>query len=281
MYTVRSLSRADELGWVMDLQHLICGENDRRQLALYTLIDFIRNGGHVIGAFDGQLLIGYLVAFFGTNSRDPRRPAMANLKLVLSRIGVHPDYRGVGVATQMVGRLYEIADQQGVRLVTYALDPLNSREAHLMIRKLGAIGKVFTPGYYGDTDALISELWLTHNRVRQRLSGEQRAHLSLTQYMGANTPILNPPQYDTETMKLLPYPHDIAVSDSTMVLIEIPAEAEMIGDHVAWQRHIRTLLLTALQHGYVITDFLYEPNADSPRALYLLSYDGPRFVVDL
>lgn len=281
MYTVRSLTRADELVWVMDLQRLVCGEDERRQLALYTLIDLARNGGHIIGAFDGSLLIGYVVAFFGTNSRDPHRPAMANLKLVISRIGVHPDYRNVGVATQMIGRFYEIAEQQGVRLATYAFDPLNSREAYLMIRKLGAIGKVFTPGYYGDADALVSELWLTQNRVRQRLTGEQRIYLSLPQYLEANTPLLNLPQIEADTGKLLPYPYDIAVADSAMLLIEIPTEPEMMGDIGLWRHHIQTILLTVLQHGYVITDFLYENYEDRPRALYLLSYDGPRFVVDL
>lgn len=281
MYAIRSLTRADELKWVMDLQRLVYGDSDHRQMALYTLIDFTRNGGHIIGSFDGNLLVGFLVAFFGTYSRDPRRPAMANLKLVISRMGVHPDYRNSGAATQMIGRFIEIADQQGVRLATYAFNPLSSREAYLMIRKMGAIGKVFMPEYYGDEDSFVAELWLTQNRVRQRLMGEQRSHLSLSHYFEANTPILNIPEVEADTRKLLPYPHDIAVTDSTLLLIEIPAEAEMIADLAAWQNHIRTILLTVLQHGYVVTDFLHEIYEDLPRAFYVLSYDGPRFVVDL
>ncbi|MCB9435860.1 MAG: GNAT family N-acetyltransferase [Anaerolineales bacterium] len=281
MYAIRSLTRVDELKWVMDLQRLVYGDDDHRQMALYTLIDFTRNGGHIIGAFDGNLLVGFLVAFFGTNSRDSRRPAMANLKLVISRVGVHPDYRNSGAATQMIGRFIEIADQQGVRLATYTFNPLGSREAYLLIRKLGAIGKVFTPGYYGDEDGLVAELWLTQNRVRQRLMGEQRSHLSLDHYLEANTPILNIPEVEPDTRKILPYPHDIAVADSTMLLLEIPAEVEMMADLEAWQRHIRTILLTVLQHGYVVTDFLHENYEGRPRAFYVLSFDGPRFVVDL
>ena len=122
-YTVRSLTRVDELTQLLDLQDIT---NDRfdEHLSLTMLIDLVRNGGHVIGGFDGQFLIGFLVAFMGTDSRDPHRPAMANLKLALNRIVVHPDYRSVGVATQMALRLWEIANNQGIRLLTYAFHPL-------------------------------------------------------------------------------------------------------------------------------------------------------------
>ncbi|NDJ86291.1 MAG: GNAT family N-acetyltransferase [Chloroflexi bacterium] len=294
--SIRSLTRADELAWVMDLQSLICGDQNEWQIPFYTLVDLVRNGGQVLAAFEGKLLVGFLIAFLGTDSRDPHRPAMANLKLVLDRIAVHPDYRGTGVATQMALRLRDIAIRQGIRLVTYAFDPLESREAYLLIRKLGAIVKRFSPDFYGvpahdaivpplTTDRCLAEWWVTHNRVEERLFG-QRGNLGLGQYLDAGTPILNPSEVVSDSDLVRPFSELVMVPGNSMFLIEVPADyaAISLADEAlarTWQQHIRDALLTIMPNGYVITDFIYEVYEERQRAFYLLSYDGPRLTISL
>lgn len=269
MYTIRSLTRADELTHIMELQALVCGQDPAYQIRLHTLIDMARNGGQIIAAFDRQTMIGFLVTFLGTESRDPHRPAMANLKLTLSRLGVHPDYRGMGVATQMMLRLRDIMIKQGIRLLTYAFDPFSSREAYLLIHKLGAIAKVLWPDYYGaESDRLVAQWWVTHNRVEERLFG-QRSALTLAQYLEAETPIL----YQEEA-----YVARVSIPDKALVLVEIALTPEA---EEGRQQHTRDVLLALTEYGYIVTDFLIETHQGRPRAFYLLSFDGPRFPITI
>lgn len=290
-FTIRSLTRPDELIWVIELQDQIC-DDSRFDVPLSSLIDFARNGGQLIGAFDGQLLVGFLIAFLGTDSRDPHRPAMANLKLVLDRVGVHPDYRNVGLATQMALRLRDISIKQGIRLTTYAYDPLNSREANLLIRKLGAIAKNYMPDYYGirddllQTDCMIAEWWVTHNRVEERLFGN-RGNLTLDQYLEADTPIINPTYINgSEDNQVKPYAEGVTIPEKSMMLVEIPTDFPAIGLTnptlaAEWQYHIRDVFLTIMANGFVATDFLYETYENRQRAFYLMSFDGPRLTLNL
>ncbi len=290
--TIRQLYTADEILPLMDLQRLVYGD-DPALLRLYTLIDIARNGGQVLAAFEGDLLVGFLVAFLGLDSRDPRRLAMTNLKLVLERIAVHPDYRNSGVATQMARHLREIAMQQGIRLITYAFNPQDSRAAYLWIGKLGAIAKQYVSDYYGVTDdegvlvgssdRLIAEWWITQNRVDERLFGK-RIRLGLSQYLEAETPIINPTIEDGDY--LVPTAEPIAIPDKQMLLLEIPTNAMTLLQSapelsIRWKQHLRDGLAVLTNHGFVITDFLYTDYEGRTRAFYLFSYDGPQSTIQL
>lgn len=286
-YSIRSLIRANELVWILALQDVVFGDESPDLLSFRTLIDLSRNGGHIIGAFDGNHLVGFLVAFLGTDSRDPHRPAMANLKLVIDRIAVHPDYRSVGLATQMALRLRDIATKQGIRLITSSFDPLDSRTAYLLVRKLGATINHYMPAYYGteDSDRVVAEWWITHNRVEERLFG-QRGQLSLTQYVEVDAPILNPSQAIPDSVQINPFTSPVEVPDKNMLLVESLSEAPSLASSnpelwLLWQQHIRDALLTLIDHGYIVTDFLYEMYENRQRAFYLLSYNGPRLSIEL
>ncbi len=272
-FSIRSLTSTDEQARVMDLQELVWDERTTDLLPLHTLIDLARNGSQIVGAFDGTLLVGFLVAFLGTALRDPHRPAMANLKLALNRLAVHPDYRGVGVGIQMMLRLRDIALQQAIHLITVDFDPLSSRDAYLLIRKLGVVVDKYVPDYYGlqseFTDRLHAEWWVSNHRVEERLFG-QRSKLSLTQYLAADTPLVNPSYLADDYVK--PYRGRVSIPERSLLLIEIPAS---IGNVDAdWRRHIRDILLTVIQHGFVATDFLCELYKGRQRAFYLMSYNG-------
>ena len=288
-FSVRSLTRTDELLGVLHLQNLVYMDEDAYKTQLYTLIEIMRNGGVVLGAFDGDMLIGFLVAFLGTEIKDPSRPAMANLKMILSRLGVHPDYRNVTVATRLMRRLREIATKQGIRLITYGINPLDSRSVYLSIGKLGAIAKTFVPDFYGtedidgndigSTDQLIAEWWLTQNRVDERLHGS-RPTLKLEQYLEAETPLLNPTVLKDDQV----YPYDVpieVIKGRQLLLLEIPRSYQILlrGDRsvlLTWKQHVRDGLQTLMQAGYVVTDALRESFEGRPRAFYVMSFDGPR-----
>lgn len=288
--TIRPLMLAVDILQLMDLQRLVYGD-DPALLRLYTLIDIAKNGGQVVAAFEGDLLIGFMVAFVGLDSSDPHRLAMTNLKLVLERIAVHPDYRNSGVATRMAIYLREVAIKQGIRLITYAFNPQDSRAAYLWVGKLGAIAKQYMPDYYGtvddhgvligSSDRIIAEWWITHNRVDERLFGK-RIRLGLQQYLEAETPIINPTVEDGDY--IAPTTERIAVPDKQMLLLEIPPDAATIERDNAdlsarWKQHLRDGLAVLTRSDYVVTDFLYTHHEGRERAFYLLSYNGPQTTI--
>ncbi|MCI0709983.1 MAG: GNAT family N-acetyltransferase [Chloroflexi bacterium] len=287
LFTINDLATRDDLQQLMELQALIFGDAPINHVSLPTLVSYSHNGQHLLGVFSEQQLFGYLIAYFGTYNRDTRRPAMANLKLVLERLGVHPDYRNIGLGTELATQLREIARKQAVRVITTAFSPLNSRMAYLLVRKLGAVIQYYHPDYYPDAmiddfvtstrGQLIAEWWVDHNRVEERLFGNRKA-LTLEQYLDV-VPIVNP----TTGKADLPLPTDkpYELGSETMLLIEIPADYEALEQRdkelaMAWCQHIQPVMFEAFSLGYVATDFLHDIRDGRLRSFYLMSYDGPQ-----
>lgn len=294
LFTIGPILRSDDLRQVMELQALVLGDSPVNHLHLPTIIDYHHNGEHLLGVFEDNQLFGFAVAYFGTYNRDPRRPAMANLKLVLDRVVIHPDYRAIGLGSQLLRQLREIAVSQAVRLMTATFSPLNSRMAYLMVRKLGSIINNYNPNYYSSDlvedfststqGQLIAEWWLTQNRVEERLFGK-RSLLSLTQYLDVQTPIINPTESNGDGL-VLPYDKEVYFNDETMLLVEVPPDHatlslqnEALG--YEWRDHIQTVMKNVFDAGYIATDFLYDTRAGRLRSFYLMSYDGPRISIEV
>jgi predicted GNAT superfamily acetyltransferase len=287
IFIVNSLNRYEDLQEVLTLQNLVFGEANPTHLSLQTLIDYQHNGQHLLGIFDRGQLFGFLVAWLGTYAQNHNRPAMSHLKLVLERIAIHPDYRNSGLATQLLHSLYEIANKQAIRLVTSVFSPLNGRMASLMVNKMGGLGRYYLPDHYPtqamNTSPVLTssqleiEWWITQNRVVERLFGK-RCSLTLTQYLQAQIPIINPSGLNNGVT--IPMENSVKLADESMILVEIPLEyAKMTITHPklaeAWSLHIDSIFRQVFQMGYVITDFLMEEWEGRLRGFYLFSWDGP------
>ena len=280
---IRALTTLDEMATVESLQRVLSGDD----LSTYhrnQLIAQVRNGALLLGAYDGDRLVGYLFGYMGMETLDSSRPAMANLKFASQRMVVLPEYRdrGIGFELKLAQRQYAV--KQGIRLVTWTFDPLNSRNAHLNIRRLGAIVRDYWRDYYGtnlspqvslgSSDRAIVEWWVTSKRVEQRINGN-RIGLSVEQYTTANATILNPTRVASNGF---PQPDGIAArSAGVVVLIEIPSDYQAIveGDPDlawAWRVHSRDLLQQALASGYMVTDFVHGSYEGRVRSFYALTY---------
>src|SRR5690606_14627647 len=97
-------------------------------------------------------------------------------------------------------------------LVVWTFDPLLAVNAHLNIRKLGAVCNAFYENYYGSSsegglarfgmsDRLLVDWWVTNRRVEERINGS-RTDLTLSHYMDANTSILNPSNLSSDGILL-------------------------------------------------------------------------------
>ena len=81
--------------------------------------------------------------------------------------------RGVGYALKVAQR--EAVLQQGLRLITWTYDPLESKNARLNIAKLGAVCNTYIRNYYGElrddinlglaTDRFQVDWWIASSHV--------------------------------------------------------------------------------------------------------------------
>lgn len=284
----RLIRQPDDLHQVVELQKLVHGwghESDAL-ISFHMLVSLMRSGAPIIGAFDGELLVGFSIGFFGLHNIHSERPALANLKIASKRMGVHPDYRNSGIGLQLKREQRHFAKQQGIELVTWTFDPLKSRNAHLYIRKLGGMVRQYVQDYYGTnhemtditghSDRFVCEWWINSRRVEERLNGN-RPNLTLRQYLEGGVEILNPTVGRSDGLSE-PYSGSVTVGGTSMLLVEIPADENDLSRYETlekiWRSHARLVLEAVFETGYIVTDFLHEEYEGRQRSFYLMGFDG-------
>ncbi|MGH9775505.1 MAG: GNAT family N-acetyltransferase [Candidatus Acidiferrales bacterium] len=133
----------------------------------------IETGGQVLAAFDGQKIAGFTMAIAGIHGLTPF--------LHSHMTAVLPEYRdrGIGRALKIEQRRDALA--RGIRLVEWTFDPLELKNAHFNLERLGAVARRYIPNCYGitesplhaglPTDRLLAEWWLDSPRVETVLAG--------------------------------------------------------------------------------------------------------------
>ena len=101
---------------------------------------------------------------------------------MLARVACLPQRRGLAVGLKLAQRedALELAD---IELMEWTFDPLEIKNAHLNIARLGAISRRYHADFYGPsssplqgglpTDRLYAEWWLRSPRVLAHLRGEE------------------------------------------------------------------------------------------------------------
>jgi len=288
--SVRLLHNLDEMHEAVELQKTYWGSSLESVVPAHMLFSLATSGGHVLAAFDGDKMVAVLIGFLGTDVQEANRPAMANLRIISKRMIVLPEYRGQGVGYKLKKRQREFAIRQGIRLVTWTFDPMLATNAHLNIRKLGAISTSYLENYYGTSnegglsrtgtsDRLLVEWWVTNRRVEERLNGSRGA-INLSQYLEADTPIVNASSINSSGLVV---PSSlVAVPIGSLGLVEIPVDYDALIQGnlplaVEWQTHIRDVMQRLLASGYIVTDFLRSTYENRERAFYLFSQADKAF----
>ncbi|MET0233744.1 MAG: GNAT family N-acetyltransferase [Kibdelosporangium sp.] len=97
-------------------------------------------GNYVSGAFDGDILVGACVGFFGTPSHTMMHSHVAGVSA--AAMG-----RSVGFALKLHQRAWAIS--RGLSSIAWTFDPLVSRNAYFNLAKLGATPTEYLPNFYG------------------------------------------------------------------------------------------------------------------------------------
>lgn len=231
-------------------------------------------GGVSSGAYDAD---GRLVGFvFGlTGVRDGEVVHWSDM------LAVRPEARDSGLGRRLKAYQRDEVMALGIERMHWTFDPLQSRNAHLNISRLGAVVREYRVDMYGQTDSPLHRgigtdrfvaLWrLSTRRVAGRLLDDP-AHafessslgsldigfaLSSAQSEGADSPRPTDPRLDL---------------GNDWIAIEIPSDvaAVMVEDlslAKRWRAETRTTLMHYLDRGYEVREFV----RGQPTSRYLLT----------
>ena len=173
---IKSLSSLEQFERCVVLQLEVWGYSDGDVIPRRVFVVAQRIGGQVIGAFDGDTLIGFAMSLPGYRDGKPY--------LHSHMLAVQPQYRNAGIGRRLKLAQRDDAIARGFALMEWTFDPLEIRNAHLNIHRLGAIVRRYQPDFYGPsssplqgglpTDRLYAEWWLRSSRVESTLRGEEQ-----------------------------------------------------------------------------------------------------------
>src|SRR6185369_11856333 len=114
---VGPLSAQKDFETAVELQRAIWGFDEVDLLPVRLFVVATKVGGHAFGAFDGDKMIGYLLAIPGI------KPG-AKGYLHSHMLGVLPEYHNHGVGRTLKLAQREDALQRGIALIEWTFDPL-------------------------------------------------------------------------------------------------------------------------------------------------------------
>jgi len=165
--TIRSLHTLDEFHRCVAIAREIWRDDELDTEPYITFVIAHHTGGQVLGAFDGDTLVGFTKALVGLHDHTPY--LHSHMTGVLAS---HRDRR-IGRLLKLFQR--EDALRRGIRLVEWTFDPLETRNAHFNLNRLGGICRTYIPNFYGittsplhrglPTDRLLVEWHLDSPRV--------------------------------------------------------------------------------------------------------------------
>ncbi|MCU1224977.1 MAG: GCN5-related N-acetyltransferase [Edaphobacter sp.] len=173
---IRPLTTLDQFERCVVLQLEVWGYSDGDLIPRRVFLVAQRIGGQVLGAFDGNTIIGFAMALPGYRN--------GHAYLHSHMLAVLPDYRNAGLGRRLKLAQRDDAVARGFDLMEWTYDPLEIKNAHLNIARLGAISRRYYPDFYGPsssplqgglpTDRLYAEWWLNSPRVTSLLRGESQ-----------------------------------------------------------------------------------------------------------
>ena len=281
-WNIHLLEKPEEMAGVEALQREVWPGSETDVVPAHLMLTAVHNGGLVLGAFEGDRLVGFVFGFPGLESTpDGPRP-----KHCSHMAGIHPEYRDRGLGFALKRAQWQMVRHQGLDHITWTYDLLLSRNAYLNIARLGAVCSTYLRSEYGEmrdglnaglpSDRFQMDWWLNTNRVERRLSKRPRPTLRLSHL----TRVGVHPLYSlrTDSNGLSRPPEHVPNLEDQLLAAEIPSDfmalkAADFGLARDWRFFGREFFETAFAKGYIVTDFVYDRGHEAPRSLYVLT-DG-------
>ena len=172
---IRPLTELSEFDLCVEIETAVWGYDPGDMIPRRMFLLAQRIGGQVMGAYAGGTMAGFAMALPGYRHGHPY--------LHSHMVGVLPEFRNLGLGRKLKLAQREDALARGFELMEWTFDPLEIKNAHLNIARLGAIVRRYKRNFYGPsssplqgglpTDRVYAEWWLRSKRVCSVLAGEQ------------------------------------------------------------------------------------------------------------
>ena len=184
---IRECATVEEFDECVRLQREAFGLPDMELSPRRHLIVARSAGGWTLGAFAGRRMVGFVL-----NQVAVRRAPETGAEEVVGyshMMAVARDYQNRGVGARLKWAQRARAIDEGRRFIRWTWDPVQSRNAHFNINRLGVVARRYAANYYGtdyssatgefgkplglDSDRLVAEWMLDSPRVETLARGEK------------------------------------------------------------------------------------------------------------
>lgn len=138
MIEIKELTTIEEL---KALKHIEKAVWDMDPLPTHQTLTAVKNGGLVIGAYDGENLIGFSYGFAGFSG--------GQTYLCSHMLGIIDNYRSKKIGEKLKQKQRQVALRKGYSKMHWTFDPLETRNAYLNLSKLRGIVDVYIEDAYG------------------------------------------------------------------------------------------------------------------------------------
>lgn len=283
---IRPMETMAEVIAAEEVQRITWSMSDLQIIPAHLFHALQDSGAVLLGAFDGDDLVGFVFGVLGTEATPERvdQVAAARLKMYSVIAGVLPGYQKLDVGYRLKMAQRDFALNIGIRLITWTYDPLESMNGRFNIGKLGAVCRRYRRHFHGDMDGINSglqtdrfevEWWVTNNRVTARANRKWRP-LKLNALLAGGAFLVNEAAVNEAGFPVPPA--NYISQPSNLMLVEIPADFQAIKRTdiqlaQRWRAHTRDVFEGMFDSGFIVTDYVQHEDEDGHRhSYYLLTF---------
>lgn len=264
--TIREIDSNTEIHAVEYLQKEVWGIPDIEVVPQSHLVATIAAGGVLLGAFDDGNLVGFVYGFV---SYEHGRAAHHSHMLA-----VKSEYRNYNLGARLKLAQREIVLKQGLKVMSWTFDPLQSLNAYFNFNKLGVISNQYFVDFYGAEAASFlhqnstDRFWVTWNLASRRVVERLNKTNSSSDLANVKTIIRCG---ENDIPQIAEFDNDLPE-----FAVEIPADINDLQEQniklaVEWREATRKVFTEAIKSGYIIRDFYRGQRQEQKYGVYLLS----------
>ena len=185
--TIRECVSLEDLNRCVRLQKEVFALPDIEISPLRHLVVTRYAGGFTLGAFAGEMLIGFVLTVPAFHLFQADKPFFYS-----HMAAVKKDFQSAGIGAKLKWAQRETALARGINYIKWTFQPVQTRNAFFNLEKLGAIIKHYEPNFYGtdystqndpakniglDSDRLFAEWNLESEKVEKLANGEKYMEL--------------------------------------------------------------------------------------------------------
>jgi predicted GNAT superfamily acetyltransferase len=280
---IRALRSIAEFRRVIALEQEIWGYSDAEDaVGTPMFVVTVKRGGILLGACDGDRLIGFVYSIAGLRHGRPMQWS--------HMLGVLPAYRATGIGRALKLEQRRISLDMGLDLMEWTYDPLVAANAHLNVRRLGVVVEEYALNVYGDsnsplhrgtpTDRFVAQWWMRSPRVARMLDApripEPEPRIPNPEPRIRDAPVVNTVERSGDG--LVCTGHVLGRTDPELEVVIPGAFNGMLERRPerahAWRMATREIFTHYFSRGYRVVDFSFSPGGDEGRYLLRLADAG-------